>query len=85
MLYYGSLYSSHHWADSTVYQSDQVLEKVGTGDCFMAGLIFGLYAHLQETEIIQFATAAGFGKFFEMGDATGQDLETIRTRIQKYA
>jgi len=83
--YYGSLYSSHHWADSTVYHSAQVLEKVGTGDCFMAGLIFGLYNHLPEAEIIQFATSAGFGKFFEMGDATSQDLQSIRTRIQQYA
>jgi len=85
ILYYGSLYSAHHWADSTVYQSEQVLEKVGTGDCFMAGLIYGLYKHIPEPEIIQFATAAGFGKFFEMGDATSQDLELIRTRIQQYA
>jgi len=85
IMYYGSLYSAHHWVDSTVYQSQQVLDKVGTGDCFMAGLIFGLYKHLQEPEIIQFAVAAGFGKFFEPGDSTSQDLETIRTRIQQYA
>jgi 2-dehydro-3-deoxygluconokinase len=85
IVYYGSLYSAHQWANSVVYQSNQVLDKVGTGDCFMAGLIYGWYKHLQETEIIQFAAAAGFGKFFEMGDATSQDLETIRARIQQYA
>jgi 2-dehydro-3-deoxygluconokinase len=84
ILYYATLYSAHQWADSSVYRSDQILDKVGTGDCFMAGLIQGLYNQMPEQEIIQFAAAAGFGKFFEIGDATSQDLESIRARIQQY-
>ncbi len=84
ILYYATLYSAHQWVDSSVYRSDQILDKVGTGDCFMAGLIQGLYKHLPEQEIIQFAAAAGFGKFFEIGDATRQDLESIKARIQQY-
>jgi 2-dehydro-3-deoxygluconokinase len=82
ILYYASFYSSHQWADSFEYRSEKILDKVGTGDCFMAGLIFGLYNHMPEREIIQFATAAGFGKFFEKGDATQQDLKTIQERIK---
>jgi 2-dehydro-3-deoxygluconokinase len=85
ILYYASLYSAHQWADSSEYRSEQILDKIGTGDCFMAGLIYGLHKHMGQQEIIQFATAAGFGKFFEKGDATGQDLESIRARIQQYA
>src|SRR5450432_797730 len=81
IVYYASLYSAHHWADSSVFRSEKIIDKVGTGDCFMAGLIYGLYKQLEEKEIIQFAAAAGFGKFFEKGDATNQDLETIRARI----
>jgi 2-dehydro-3-deoxygluconokinase len=84
ITYYGSLYSSHQWADSFVYHGEKVVDKVGTGDCFMAGLIYGLYKHLREAEIIQFATAAGFGKFFEEGDATRQDLNSILRRIKEY-
>jgi 2-dehydro-3-deoxygluconokinase len=82
--YYGSLYSDHHWEASTEYRGDHILDKVGTGDCFMAGLIYGLYKHLPEKEIIQFASAAAFGKFFEMGDATSQDLNIIMERIKQY-
>src|SRR5664279_2154845 len=82
--YYGSLYAAHHWADSSVYRSKQVVDKVGTGDCFMEGLIYGVFNHLPESEVIQFATAAGFGKFFEMGDTTNQELKTIRERIKQY-
>jgi 2-dehydro-3-deoxygluconokinase len=82
--YYASLYSAHVWADSSLYRSHQILDRVGTGDCFMAGLIYGLYNQYSEAEIIQFATSAGFGKFFEKGDATNQDLATINARIKQY-
>ena len=60
--YYASLYSAHHWAESAVYRSDHIEDKVGTGDCFMAGLIYGLYHHLPEKEILQrlFATICIF-------------------------
>jgi 2-dehydro-3-deoxygluconokinase len=84
ILYYASLYSAHHWTDSATYESEKFLDKVGTGDCFMAGLIYGLYKHLPEEDVIQFATAAGFGKFFEIGDTTSQDLNTIKERIKEY-
>jgi len=82
--YFGSLYSAHHWTDSNVYRSEHIFDKVGTGDCFMAGLIYGLYKQLPEDEIIQFATAAAFGKFFEKGDSTSQDLNVILERIKKH-
>jgi 2-dehydro-3-deoxygluconokinase len=85
ILYYASLYSAHHWAESPVYRSDEILDKVGTGDCFMAGLIYGLSKGLTEKETILFASSAGFGKFFETGDSTGQDVQTIQNRIQQYA
>jgi 2-dehydro-3-deoxygluconokinase len=84
ILYYGSLYSEHHWSDSSEYRSEKIMDKVGTGDCFMAGLIYGLFTDLPEKDCIQFAVAAGFGKFFETGDATEQDLKTIQERMKKY-
>jgi 2-dehydro-3-deoxygluconokinase len=82
--YFATLYSAHHWTDSPVYRSDHIFDKVGTGDCFMAGLIYGLFKQIPEKEIIQFATAAAFGKFFEKGDATSQDLNMIQERIKQY-
>jgi len=85
VVYYGSLYSAHQWADSPIYRAEKIIDRIGTGDCFMAGLIYGLVKHMREMETIQFATSAGFGKFFEMGDSTRQELETIQKRIQQNA
>lgn len=85
ILYYASIYSAHRRVDSNVYEAKQIVDKVGTGDCFMAGLIHGLYNKKNPADIIQFATSAGFGKFFEKGDSTRQEIETILTRIKEYA
>ena len=83
--YYGSLYTMHHWVYSTIYRSDKIVDKVGSGDCFMAGLIYGMFSHHKEGDIIQFSTAAGFGKLFETGDATNQDIKSIQSRINEHA
>jgi 2-dehydro-3-deoxygluconokinase len=44
----------------------------------MAGLIYGLYNHHQPQELLNYATAAAFGKLQEQGDATGQDVLTVK-------
>jgi 2-dehydro-3-deoxygluconokinase len=83
--YFASLYTAHHSTESPVLRSKEILDKVGTGDCFMAGLIYGLIHQLPEKDIILFASSAAFGKFFEIGDATRQDVRTIWGRIQRHA
>ena len=84
ITYYADLYTEHHWVHSAIFSSDHIEDKVGSGDCFMAGLIYGIIKQLKEEEIIQFAASAGFGKFFEKGDSTNQDMKTILARIQQY-
>ena len=82
IYYYASLYSENQWVESPVFQTEKAIDQVGTGDCFMAGLIYGLDQQLPPAEVIQFASSAAFGKFFEKGDATNQDVESIRARIE---
>jgi 2-dehydro-3-deoxygluconokinase len=83
--YYASLYSEdHHFQHSTLFSADTIVDKVGSGDCFMAALIYGLRHHWPEAKVIQFAAAAAFGKFMETGDATQQDIETILARATTY-
>jgi 2-dehydro-3-deoxygluconokinase len=83
--YFASLYTAHHTAESPILRSEVILDRVGTGDCFMAGLIYGLIHQLPEKDIVLFASSAAFGKFFEMGDATRQDVRTIWERIRPHA
>jgi|SRR6185437_6732888 len=84
--YYATLYSeTHHFIHSSLFSAASIVDKVGSGDCFMAGLIYGLYNHWPGEQIIQFAAAAAFGKFMETGDATQQDLATIQARARQYA
>jgi 2-dehydro-3-deoxygluconokinase len=55
----------------------RVVDKVGSGDCFMAGLIYGLQQQLPPQDNINFAAAAAVGKLGEIGDATNQTVEAI--------
>jgi 2-dehydro-3-deoxygluconokinase len=62
---------------SKEFYTKNYLDKIGSGDCFMAGLIYGLYNHSASQQIIDFATAAAFGKLHEIGDATKQAIEDV--------
>lgn len=81
--YYASLYMSGETYHSPRFVADEILNKVGSGDCFMAGLIYGLYDELLPEDVIAFAASAAFGKLQEPGDATQQDVNTIRLRISE--
>ena len=43
----------------------------------MAGLIYGLYNKHAAQDLLNYASAAAFGKLQEFGDATGQDVLTV--------
>ena len=47
---------------SATYHTDNVIDKVGSGDCFMAGLIYGVYNHLPFQQVVNFATGGSFSK-----------------------
>ncbi|MFN2458879.1 MAG: PfkB family carbohydrate kinase [Chitinophagaceae bacterium] len=63
----------------------EAIDTVGSGDCFMAGLIYGNLYKLPPQEIIDFATAAAFSKLFIKGDATTASVEEIKHSYLNYA
>ncbi len=84
LIYYASLFHKKEQYNSLEFVANKIADKVGTGDCFMAGLIYGLYNNHVPGQIINFATAAAFGKFFEKGDTTKQDIQNIQSRLMAH-
>jgi 2-dehydro-3-deoxygluconokinase len=76
--YYATLFTGQKLYISKQYTSDKVIDKVGSGDCFMAGLIYGFSNSLPEQDILEFATAAAFAKLFVRGDATDKTAGEIK-------
>ncbi|MCW3079001.1 sugar kinase [Segetibacter sp.] len=77
LLYYTTMYKDQQQYASTEFTTDRVVDRSGSGDCFMAGLIYGLYNDHAAQDIVNYAAAAAFGKLQEEGDATGHDILTV--------
>ncbi|MBL7740516.1 MAG: sugar kinase [Chitinophagaceae bacterium] len=76
--YYTALFTGDKAYSSPEFSCEGVMDRSGSGDCFMAGLIYGIYNQQEPQEVLDYATAAAFGKLQEQGDATGQDVLTVK-------
>jgi len=81
LLYYTTLYNNNKFCSSKEFSANKVIDRSGSGDCFMAGLIYGMYHQHPNDQMLNYATAAAFGKLQEMGDATMQDIFTVNTQL----
>lgn len=79
--YFAVLNKGKHQAISATFKTDTVVDKVGSGDCFMAGLIHSALSGYPDEETINYAAAAAFGKLQEKGDTTLNAVETIKKII----
>jgi 2-dehydro-3-deoxygluconokinase len=79
--YFGVMFNKNNFYKSPTYKIIDVKNIVGTGDCFMAGLIYGMHHENTPEELINFAAAAAVGKLYELGDATEQHPEQIKNRM----
>ena len=66
---------------SKQYQLQKSIDKAGSGDCFMGGLIYGLSNQHPLQNIIDFSAAAAVGKLQEIGDATKQSVADVMKRV----
>lgn len=81
--YFTTLYKDGELEVSAEYVASEIVDKVGSGDCFMAGLIYGVYHELGLKETLEFATAAAFDKLFVASDATNSSVADVQKRIKK--
>ncbi len=79
--YYAALYTGDDFYASDEYCSSEIINKVGSGDCFMAGLIYGFYNNFDPQQTLEFATAAAFEKLFIESDTTNIRAEEILAKL----
>ena len=67
-LFYGTYHTPTINVSSTVRETTEVIDRIGSGDAFMAGYIHALVNGKTAQEIIDIATGAGYQKLFVKGD-----------------
>jgi len=82
--YYTALFTEGKLFKSVEYVSEKILDKVGSGDCFMAGLIRGLYTGEPVQDTLEFATAAAYQKLYIPSDATDMLAADIKKFMSAY-
>lgn len=84
LQYYSCLYSNGELFTSKEYFAKEVVDMVGSGDCYMAGLLYGMYKGLPLQETVDFATAAAFSKLFIHDDATHFGIPALKELVRPY-
>ncbi len=76
----GVLYNGKELIESRRYDITDIVDRVGGGDSFMGGLIFGLLHYEDDRKALEFATAASCLKHTLKGDynwVTVQEVESL--------
>lgn len=76
----GVLYNGKELIESRRYDITDIVDRVGGGDSFMGGLIFGLLHYKDDCKALEFATAASCLKHTLKGDynwVTMQEVENL--------
>ena len=77
--YKGMLYDGHSVYESPTYELPDMLDRIGGGDAFMAGLIFGLSKGKSDPqEVVEFAVAAAALKHYIKGDFNLSSEQEVR-------
>jgi len=85
LQYFATLNTDTESFVSTTYHSPDIVDKVGSGDCFMAGIIHGTINKKAPQEILDFCTSAAFQKLFTKGDTNTRTAEEIVLFSASYA
>lgn len=80
--YFGTLYQKGQLYVSPQKDYTGITDRAGSGDCFMAGLLYGACHRFTGQQTVDFATAAATGKFYEKGDHTRQTRAAVQQRLQ---
>lgn len=77
----GKIYNGKEYIKSDMLNITHIIDRVGTGDAFAAGLIYGLL-HYNDDEAIEFASAACALKHTVPGDVNLVSLDNVKSLMQ---
>ena len=80
--YFASLYNGTELLDSISFGREVIVDSVGSGDSFMAGLIYGMLQNMPDQDLINFAAASAVSKLNIKGDANTTPVEEIKQLIR---
>jgi 2-dehydro-3-deoxygluconokinase len=72
------LHNRQEFLASTHYDVTDIVDRVGTGDAFAAGLIYGLSNGIQDREALEYATAASCLKHSIPGDMSFCSVDEVK-------
>ncbi|WP_067150341.1 sugar kinase [Pseudotamlana agarivorans] len=75
----GRIWTGTEYIKTETLNISHVIDRVGTGDAFAAGLIYGLLHYDTDLEALDFATAACALKHTVIGDVNMVSLENIKS------
>ena len=75
----GRFWTGKKFIKTKLLNISHVIDRVGTGDAFAAGLIYGLLHYEDELDALNFATAACALKHTVMGDVNMVSLENVKS------
>lgn len=73
----GVLYNGKELLESRRYQITDIVDRVGSGDSFMGGLIFGLLHYQDDRKALEFAAAASCLKHTLKGDYNWVSVQEV--------
>lgn len=76
LLWNGKLLKSH------AYELTHIVDRVGSGDAFMAGLVYGMLNQMSDQEALEFATAACALKHSIEGDVNLVSVEEVESLVK---
>jgi 2-dehydro-3-deoxygluconokinase len=79
---YGVLWSDKALHQSKEYDLTHIVDRVGAGDAFMAGLIYGVLNGKEDAYTVEFATAASALKHSIEGDVNVASLSEVETLLE---
>jgi 2-dehydro-3-deoxygluconokinase len=76
----GVMWNGKEYLKTPVHQINPIIDRIGGGDAFMAGLIYGLFTYKHDQKALDFAVAASALKHSVEGDAnlvTAAEVEPV--------